>query len=432
VRGTVFDIRERREAERAQRIAHRRLAAESRRAQEATRMKSEFLANMSHELRTPLNAVIGFAELLHDGKAGRLGADQREYVGDILASGRHLLQLINDVLDLAKVEAGRVEFRPERVDLATLLAQGRDLLRALAARKRLTVEVRVDPEAGQVFVDPARLKQVLYNFLSNAIKFTAEGGRIRVTTAPEGRDSFRLAVEDTGSGIAAADLPRLFTEFQQLDGGLAKRHQGTGLGLSLTRKLVEAQGGRVGVTSTPGRGSVFYAVLPRRAEGVAGDGRAVAPRASGVRVLVVEDDDEDRGWLVRELDRAGYSVDAVGTGAEALERCRRERYAAITLDLILPDRTGWEILKSVRRDGPNQDTPVVVLSLVSEREAGPALHVHDHLVKPVRTEDLLAALQTAGAPPDVHGIVLRAGSRADELVATLDRCAAADLSGGLA
>jgi len=242
------------------------LEAQNRRVQDVNRLKSEFLANMSHELRTPLNAIIGFAQLMHDGKVGPLSAQHQEYMGDILGSARHLLQLINDVLDLSKVEAGKMEFSPEPVNLRRIINEVRQVLHALSASKRLTVEVEVSPVVEQLVIDPAKLKQVLYNYLSNAIKFTPEEGRIAVRAMQEDSDSFRLEVEDTGIGIAAEEVGKLFVEFQQLDSGTTKKHQGTGLGLALTRKIVEAQGGRVGVQSEQGRGSVFYAVLPTRPE----------------------------------------------------------------------------------------------------------------------------------------------------------------------
>jgi PAS domain S-box-containing protein len=230
---------------------------------EANRLKTEFLANMSHELRTPLNAIIGFAELMYKGKVGPLSPEHREYVGDIRTSSRHLLQLINDVLDLAKVESGTMEFRPEEVDLAQLTTEVRDILRGLAAKKHLRVEMDVHEEVRNVVVDAGRVKQILYNYLSNAIKFTPEGGRILVRVASESPSLFRIDVEDTGVGIPFEQLGKLFVEFQQLDASAAKQHQGTGLGLALTKRIVEGHGGRVAVRSTPGHGSTFSAVLPR-------------------------------------------------------------------------------------------------------------------------------------------------------------------------
>jgi PAS domain S-box-containing protein len=242
-------------------IDDRRRAEEA--ADRATRAKSQFLANMSHELRTPLNAIIGFTQLMHDGKCGPVSPRQQEFLGDVLASARHLLQLINDVLDVAKVESGTVEFHPEPVDLVRLVGEVRDVVQGIATSKRIRLETAVDPGIGPVVLDPARLRQILYNYVSNAVKFTPEAGRVSIRVAPDGPDGVRFDVEDTGIGIRPDDLGRLFVEFQQLDAGPGKRQQGTGLGLALTKRLVEAQGGHVGVRSTPGRGSVFTAVLPR-------------------------------------------------------------------------------------------------------------------------------------------------------------------------
>ena len=241
--------------------------AERRRAQaeadRASRVKSQFLANMSHELRTPLNGIIGFAQLMHDGKAGPVSTEHQEYLGDVLTSARHLLALISDILDLAKVESGSLEFHPEPVNPDDLIDEVQSVVGGLAARKRIRLDTSVDPSLGPLMLDPAKLKQVLYNYLSNAIKFTAQDGRVTIRIAAEGADAVRFEVEDTGIGIRAEDLSRLFVEFEQIDPGLAKRHEGTGLGLALTKRLVEAQGGRVGVRSTFGQGSVFFAVLPR-------------------------------------------------------------------------------------------------------------------------------------------------------------------------
>jgi PAS domain S-box-containing protein len=235
---------------------------QNRRIQEANRLKSEFLANMSHELRTPLNGIIGFAELMHDGKVGAVSPEHREFLGDILTSARHLLQLINDVLDLAKVESGKMDFRPEAIELPGLIKEVCDVLRTLAAQKRL--QVVVDAERAPALVcDAAKLKQVLYNYLSNAIKFTPEEGRVTVRADAEGPDEIRIEVEDTGIGIAEADLHKLFAEFQQLDASTGKKYQGTGLGLALAKRAVEGHGGRVEVRSVLGKGSVFAAIIPR-------------------------------------------------------------------------------------------------------------------------------------------------------------------------
>jgi protein-histidine pros-kinase len=376
---------------------------QNRRLQEASRLKSEFLANMSHELRTPLNGIIGFSELMHDGKVGPVSAEHQEYLGDILASARHLLQLINDVLDLSKVESGKMDFRPEPIALGRLVGEVRDILRTLAAKKRIEVEVAIDPGLADVIADPGKLKQVFYNYLSNALKFTPDGGRVTIRVAPEGATEFRLEVEDTGIGITAEDTGKLFTEFRQLDAGAGKKYSGTGLGLALTKRIVEVQGGRVGVRSVVGSGSVFFAVLPRTLPTLAAtDPPAVVAvvGSNGPTVLVIEDDPSEAAWIVRTLAEAGYTVESAGTAASALERCRQQRFDAITLDLLLPDGSGLDVLRGVRTGGPNCDTPVIVVTVVAEQDAAAGFHIDDMLVKPVRAEQLLSSLRRAQLPPN--------------------------------
>ena len=229
----------------------------------ATQLKSEFLANMSHELRTPLNSITGFGEVLIDGIPGPLNETQREYLGEILQGARHLLHLINDVLDLAKVESGKMTFRPEIVDLEQSIRETVQMLALMAGQKQIKIRPEVDPQGRYAYLDSARFKQVLFNYLSNALKFTPPKGSINVRVLAEAERFFRLEVEDTGIGIAKADQQHLFQEFHQLDAGVAKQFQGAGLGLVLTKRIVEAQGGRVGVESELGVGSTFFALLPR-------------------------------------------------------------------------------------------------------------------------------------------------------------------------
>jgi len=227
-----------------------------------SKFKSQFLANMSHELRTPLNAIIGFSEILADDHtAGALSPQQKEQIGYVLDSGRHLLALINDVLDLARVEAGRIELHEEWVSPRSLLDATRELGYALGLKQGVDLEVVAADDLPALFIDPVRMKQVLFNLLSNAIKFTPRGGRVLVTATGD-RDACRLAVQDTGVGIAEEDLPRLFREFERIEPKAGTRPEGTGLGLALTKRLVELQGGSIAVTSTPGRGSTFTVTLP--------------------------------------------------------------------------------------------------------------------------------------------------------------------------
>ena len=240
------------------------LETENRRVQEASRMKSEFLASMSHELRTPLHTILGFASMLNNDSMAIAPPERKEFVGYIQSSGNHLLRLINDVLDLSKVEAGKLEFRPKAIDLDSVIADVLAIFKTKTIMKRVEVRVSVDPAVRHVVLDPVRLKQALYNYVSNALKFTPDGGAIFVRALPEGSSMLRIEVEDTGVGIADEDFGKLFVEFQQLDQGASKAHEGSGLGLALTRRIVEAQGGTVGVRSAIDAGSTFHLVLPRQ------------------------------------------------------------------------------------------------------------------------------------------------------------------------
>ncbi|HYO83195.1 MAG TPA: ATP-binding protein [Bryobacteraceae bacterium] len=238
------------------------LREQTRRAEEVSRLKSEFLANMSHELRTPLNGIIGFSELLADGKGGELTDRQQRFLNNILVSSRHLLHLINDLLDLAKIEAGRLELHPQSTSARTLVGEVIGSVQSLAGAKNIDLIADVSEAAEDLYVDPARFKQVIYNYVSNAIKFTPESGQVHVNVSREPSGAIRVDVTDTGIGIADEQIATLFQRFHQLDSGPAKRYGGTGLGLALVKKLIEQQNGRVEVQSTPSNGSRFSAVLP--------------------------------------------------------------------------------------------------------------------------------------------------------------------------
>jgi len=394
----VQDISERKRLQQAQ-LRAVELEAENRRIEEANRMKSEFLANMSHELRTPLNSIIGFAELLHDEQVGPIEPAQKDFLGEILAGGVHLLRLINDVLDLAKVEAGKMEFLPEPIDLEALITTVVQSQFATTRAKRLDVQTSVDRAIPPIELDPGRLTQILQNYLSNALKFTPEGGKVLVRALPEGSDRFRLEVEDTGPGVGREEVTRLFVPFQQLDSGSGKRHGGTGLGLALTKRLAEAQGGSVGMRAAPSGGSVFFAVLPcRPIPQSEPPRRADVPAATGV--LVVENDRSDREVLVRVLRAAGYAVDAVATSAEAMAAWQARAYDAITFSVVAPDADDLRsLLQRIRSEDERGPVPVIALAVVVDDQAAAGFAVTDVLTKPIDGHALLGALERGGAPP---------------------------------
>jgi PAS domain S-box-containing protein len=262
VMAAVRDITESRKAQEEIRRKNLELEEQNRRVQEATRMKSEFLANMSHELRTPLNGIIGFSEFLIDQKPGPLNPKQSEYLGDILSSGRHLLRLINDVLDLAKVEAGKMDLTPEEFSVKDAIAEVCAVIAPSAGKKNISIEKHLAPEVETVVLDQQRFKQVLFNLLSNAVKFTPESGRVWISTSSDEDGGFQVQVKDSGIGIRKEDIGRLFTEFEQLDSSPGRRYEGTGLGLALTKKIVELQQGSIQLESEFGKGSAFSVALP--------------------------------------------------------------------------------------------------------------------------------------------------------------------------
>lgn len=404
----VLDISERKRLEQ-EREKSRKLELQNARIQEASRLKSEFLANMSHELRTPLNSIIGFADLLYDREVDPSSAQYLDFVGDIRKSGKHLLQLINDVLDLAKVESGKMEFWPEPLQLEAVLSEVVTMMRTTAAQKRLRIDLIVGAEVQTVVLDPSRLKQVLYNYLSNAIKFTPEAGNIQVRAAGEGEDRVRIEVIDSGVGITEGDLARLFVEFQQLDAGSAKRHAGTGLGLALTKRIVEAQGGSVGVESKLGAGSRFYAVLPRMSDSTTeapSSAREHQVKEVGSQILVVEDDPRDRRLIVTTLNDAGYAVETAATAGEAISTCDSRSFDAITLDILLPDQTGIDVLRHIRAGRTNRETPVIIVSVVAEKGVLGGFPVHDYLQKPLSASALVASLERAGVRSQSRGPIL--------------------------
>jgi PAS domain S-box-containing protein len=396
-RMSIVDISERRHAERfRQRAAE--LELENQRVQQANRLKSEFLASMSHELRTPLNAIIGFSELLHDGEVDPQSAEFTEFLADILASGKHLLGLINDVLDLAKVESGKLDFSAEPVDLGALAREVCTILKSLSAPKRIRVQLEVDPTLTDVHADPSRFKQVLYNYLSNALKFTPQGGSVSVRIQALDQQQFRLEVEDSGVGISRSNLTKLFLEFQQIHEP-GSRQSGTGLGLALTRRLVEAQGGSVGVESERGRGSRFHAILPRHlstpneVSGVVG--ASVPPSAVSPTVLVADSEEDVRARIEETLTHAGYTVETASSGEQAIVETTRRLFDAITVGVAMSDMPGVVLIEQIKSGKKNRETPVILITRTGlERPIG-GVAVHDVITLPFDAEALLASLARA-------------------------------------
>ena len=367
------------------------------RLQEASTAKSRFLASMSHELRTPLNAIIGFAELLIDEpKEGYQPSRRQMFLDHIHKGGQHLLALINDILDLSKVEAGQMQLKRSKFDLRLLASTTIESVRPLVTQKgqELTLE---SPDELTTFADEGKVKQMLLNLLSNAIKFTPQGGRITVSLQRSG-GGVTVSVADNGIGIAAQDLPRLFNEFEQIDNGPGRQQPGTGLGLALTKRLVELHGGTVRVESEPGRGSTFFFILPDNA-GATDPALEVAEtseQGDGPLVLVVEDSEPAAALLAETLRRARYRVVVERDGERTVQRAIELRPHAITLDLMLPKVDGWDVLRALKDTPATRDIPVVVISVLDDHSVGFALGADDYLVKPVGREALLNVMGGLG------------------------------------
>jgi signal transduction histidine kinase/DNA-binding response OmpR family regulator len=374
--------------------ANDRLVRANEELKRADETEKRFLANMSHELRTPLNAILGFAELLIDERDGAIGSERRRtFLETIHRSGKHLLALINDILDLAKVDAGQMTIEAESLLAAGVVAEVLGLVEPLARQRGIALEAKVGSSI-RIMADPGRFKQILLNLLSNAIKFTDEGGRVGVSTRRQ-RQVVRFEITDTGIGIAPEDQKRLFREFQQLSAGPDRRQQGTGLGLVLTKRLVELHGGSIGVSSAPTKGSTFWFTMPVAATAATSLEPPAKEQQNDVAeplVLVVEDDPTAAQLLVHYLSSAGYRTEVAIDGVEALEKAMRLQPDAITLDVLLPKLDGWDVLAQLKHEKKTVDIPVVVVSVIDERSRGRALGAADYFVKPVSRDALIARL----------------------------------------
>jgi signal transduction histidine kinase/DNA-binding response OmpR family regulator len=368
-------------------------------AEQANTTKSTFLANMSHELRTPLNAIIGYSEMLEE-EAGERGLDDlAPDLGKIHAAGKHLLALINDVLDLSKIEAGKMELFLEDFDVRALVQDVEATIRPLVEKNQNLLEVTCPADIGTIHADLTRVRQILFNLMSNAAKFT-QHGRVGLEVFPlrlSGEDWIELAVADTGIGLTAEQQRRLFQSFTQADPSTSRKYGGTGLGLVISRRFAQMMGGDIQLQSEFGRGSVFTVRLPRVS------GRALPPPppppaaapapASSPLVLVVDDEKGTRELIARGLQKEGFRVLAAATGEEALRLAREKRPDAISLDVLMPGMDGWTVLRSLKADPLTASIPVVMVSMLDDRDIGHALGAADYLTKPFDREKLVLALR---------------------------------------
>ncbi len=402
--------------------AQAELQAAKEAAEYADRAKSDFLANMSHELRTPLNAIIGFAEILRDEIIGPIRPEQRELVVDIHTSGRHLLNMINDILDLSKIEAGTMDLDFETFSVVDAMEEVNTIVNALASKKQIQLAQEFDQDI-TVTADKTKFKQILYNLLANGVKFTNEDGR--VTTKFEISDnSLLIQVIDTGVGISPEDQEMLFQAFTQVDTSKARAHEGTGLGLALTKRLVELHGGEIWVESTVGEGSTFSFTLPMQRHVTSSPAPMPAnlPASADNRTILVAEDNEQAAHLLGiYLMEAGYRVEYATDGEAAIAKAAEIKPFAITLDIMLPKKDGWQVLKALKANPDLQSIPVIIVSITEERQLGFGLGAVDHLVKPIDKAALLASLRSLHLPErdgSVRILIIDDDPRAIRLLST--------------
>ena len=368
-------------------LKNQELAARNEEVEKANRLKSEFLASMSHELRTPLHTVIGFSELLLEEIEGALNAKQKRFLGHIKQDSQHLLEVINDILDLSKIEAGRLELRREEFEVLGAVEEVIASIHLAAAEKSQILEVNVQSGI-LLYADRVRFKEILYNLLSNALKFTPEYGRIGVTSTVK-NEVLSTLVRDTGIGIAIEDQVRIFDKFHQVSATTKGVREGTGLGLAITKRLVELHGGSIEVQSRPTEGATFVVQIPldcriSRAPGAADRVRPL--------VLVVEDEPNASELLVNYLNSSGFDTETASSAGEAVLKAMKSVPSAITLDLLIPGGKGWKVMKELRARAETMSIPIIVVSVLEEKDRALQLGAVEYLVKPVSREVLVTTL----------------------------------------
>ncbi len=400
---------ERRVAERTAELtmANVELRSSAAQIQEANRLKSEFLANVSHELRTPLNAILGYTDLMLDGIYGEMQKQQLESLAKVRRNAESLLRLINDILDLSKIEAGRMSLSLEKFDPGELVRASLESVQPLFARSHLELRAEIAPDLPTVEADRGKVQQALYNLLSNALKFTHEGGVTVRVYADEKQANVWFEVIDSGPGIEAAKLRSIFDQFRQIDGSTTRTVGGAGLGLALCKKLVNLLNGAIDVASEPGKGSTFRFSIP-----VVASVKDAAPRLrkadetapGGKRtVLAIDDDAEVLELLAASLEPAGFEVIRCTDSERAVERVRETNPFAVTLDIMMPYRDGWSVLKELKTDPQTSDIPVIIVSIIDDRARGYSMGVADYMLKPINRTQLIKRLESFASGDDWRG-----------------------------
>jgi signal transduction histidine kinase/CheY-like chemotaxis protein len=395
---SIRDVSERKRTQRHIEEQNRKLELRNREVERATRMKSKFLASMSHELRTPLNAIVGFSDLLAEGMPGRLNEKQKRFVNHIKQGSAHLLQLINDILDLSKIEAGQLELRCENFRVEDALPEVLSTIRPLAMAKSQSLQNEAN-SAHVIYADRIRFKQILYNLLSNAVKFTPKGGQIKIDCTENG-GLVAISVADTGIGIRAEEQELVFEEFRQVEGGSNTAQEGTGLGLAITKRLVEQQGGSIWLESVFGKGSRFTFTVPAGAQassapraGMTTDLTAVTKEGRGKPLILIVDDEATARELLATHLSSEYRIAMAESGASAVSQAQSLHPDAITLDVLMSNGTGFETLVALRNSPGTADIPIVIVSIVDQKQVGFALGATDYLIKPIRKAVLLETIR---------------------------------------